>query len=108
MVIVGELEDKTEKTDNDSATAVVRWTEPTAHMEKNTSDRVILDSNYKPNDSFPIGVTEVCYTAEDAVLDTATAMFYVTVTGRFRRLCYSNRKLLTLISSQFPCYAYFS
>ena len=73
-------EDKSQGTDPGSDTASVSWTEPSAN---DNSGSVSLTSSHDPGDYFPIGDTEVTYTARDPYGNTATQSFTVTVTGDF-------------------------
>jgi len=67
--------------DNDPGqpSATVSWTAPTA------TDNISLHqltSDHAPGETFPLGVTTVTYTAEDAVYNRATRSFTVTVNSR--------------------------
>ena len=59
--------------------AFVSWTKPNA---KDNSGSVILSSRHKPGDAFPIGYTEVTYTAEDPSGNKVTAVFTVYVSSK--------------------------
>ncbi|WP_373493499.1 HYR domain-containing protein, partial [Aquiflexum sp.] len=63
--------------DPDSCDAVVNWTEPTA---TDNSGTVTLTSNFEPGSVFPVGTTEVKYTATDGAGNQSTCTFNVTVT----------------------------
>ncbi len=65
-------------TDPGSSTASVSWTEPTA---SDNSGPVTLTSSHDPDDSFPIGDTQVTYTAVDAYGNEVTGSFTVAVEG---------------------------
>ena len=69
---------------------------------------VTLTSNYQPGDVFPIGKTEVVYSAIDPSGNSATASFVVTVAGRHKR--YVLLPIYTLIcvnksNRKLPCSA---
>ncbi len=66
-------------TDPGSSTASVSWTAPIA---SDNSGPVTLTSSHDPDDSFPIGDTEVTYTAVDTYGNEATKSFTVTVVGK--------------------------
>ncbi|WP_113922614.1 HYR domain-containing protein [Cognataquiflexum aquatile] len=68
--------DITVSNDADSCEAAVTWTAPTASDDKGT---VSLTSNFEPGAVFPVGTTEVTYTATDAAGNQATCSFTVTV-----------------------------
>jgi hypothetical protein len=59
-----------------SATAVVNWTAPSASDNVGVTS---FSSDHSPGEAFPVGVTMVTYTAQDAAGNTATASFTVTV-----------------------------
>ncbi|HTH57750.1 MAG TPA: HYR domain-containing protein [Cyclobacteriaceae bacterium] len=59
-----------------SCTAMVSWTPPTSSDNCSSSS---LTSNHNPGESFPVGVTSVVYNASDAVGNSATCSFKVTV-----------------------------
>lgn len=56
--------------------AIVNWTAPTA---TDNCSAVTLVSNYNPGDLFPTGTTVVTYTATDAIGNSFTCSFDVTV-----------------------------
>ncbi len=62
-----------------SYTANVSWPEPTS---TDNSDYVTLSSTHKPGDNFPMGDTQVIYTAVDPSGNEAVQSFTVTVYGR--------------------------
>ena len=57
----------------------VQWVEPSA---SDNSKSVTLTADYNPGDPFPIGDTEVTYTAIDQYGNNVTAMFHLIVTGK--------------------------
>ena len=67
-------------TDEEYATAIVNWVEPTAN---DNSESQILTSNHSPGDSYPIGVTVVEYTSVDLSGNTETRSFTITINGMF-------------------------
>ncbi|TPV33434.1 HYR domain-containing protein [Paucihalobacter ruber] len=62
--------------DPDVCSAAVTWTAPTA---TDNSGSVTLTSNFEPGHIFPVGITEVVYTAKDAAGNQSTCKFNVTV-----------------------------
>ncbi|MFC3414448.1 HYR domain-containing protein [Algoriphagus hitonicola] len=62
--------------DQGSCEAVVNWTAPTA---TDNSGSVTLTNNFEPGSVFPVGITEVIYTAKDAAGNQVTCRFNVTV-----------------------------
>jgi large repetitive protein len=58
-----------------NCTGIASWTPPTA--EDNCS--VTVASNYSPGDEFPVGITQIIYTATDGSGNTATCSFRVVV-----------------------------
>ncbi|MDP2039609.1 HYR domain-containing protein, partial [Algoriphagus sp.] len=56
--------------------AAVTWTEPTA---TDNSGSVTLISNFEPGSVFPVGITEVVYTATDASGNKSTCSFTIKV-----------------------------
>ncbi len=66
-------------TDPGSITASVSWTEPTAD---DNSGQVTLTSSHVPGGIFPVGDTEVTYTAVDSSGNDATESFVVTIEGK--------------------------
>ncbi|XP_072025661.1 uncharacterized protein [Amphiura filiformis] len=68
-----------QNTDPDSATAVVVWMSPSA---SDNSGSVSLTSSHSPGDTFPIGLTEVTYTAIDSSNNMAETSFNITVTDQ--------------------------
>ncbi|SMD44497.1 delta-60 repeat domain-containing protein/Por secretion system C-terminal sorting domain-containing protein [Aquiflexum balticum DSM 16537] len=69
--------DITVSNDAGDCSATVTWTAPTA---TDNSGSVTLTSNFEPGAVFPVGTTEVIYTATDAAGNQATCSFNVTVT----------------------------
>ena len=55
------------------------WTEPTFTDELGP---VVSTSNYEPGDSFPVGSTEVSYTATDLTGLQGTCTFNIIVEGK--------------------------
>ncbi|XP_030830190.1 uncharacterized protein LOC588928 isoform X5 [Strongylocentrotus purpuratus] len=76
-VISGCPTDQSVNTDSGRATAVVKWTPPTA---TDNSGNQTLTSTDNPGDSFPIGNNTVTYTSKDAAGNTDTCTFYISVT----------------------------
>ena len=66
-------------TDPGKPYGTVQWVEPSA---SDNSESVMLTADYNPGDPFPIGDTEVTYTAIDQSGHNVTAMFHVIVTGK--------------------------
>uniref|UniRef100_UPI002FDD5AFF HYR domain-containing protein n=1 Tax=Ohtaekwangia sp. TaxID=2066019 RepID=UPI002FDD5AFF len=64
-------------TDPSSCTATGSWTMPV--VIDNCTAAPVLTSNFNPGDPFPIGITTVTYTAQDAAGNSATCSFTVTV-----------------------------
>ena len=61
----------------------MNWTAPTV---KDNSGNVTLTSSHKSGDSFPIGTTEVNYTAVDGAGNMAdVCRFNVTILGRVKQ-----------------------
>ena len=69
------------KTTNSSLT-FIWWTEPTA---RDNSGSHTLSSSHKPGDAFPIGLTEVTYTAEDPSGNRVTEKFTVHLHGKYAK-----------------------
>ena len=63
--------------DANACGAVVSWTAPSA---SDNCPGVTLTTSHAPGSLFPLGTTTVTYTATDAVNNTSTASFTVTVT----------------------------
>ena len=63
---------------NENCAAIVNWTAPEAF----DNCAVTMTSDYQPGNIFPIGVTEVTYTAVDGNGAVATCAFKVTVEDR--------------------------
>ncbi|MBK6264359.1 HYR domain-containing protein [Marivirga sp. S37H4] len=61
-----------------SCEATVDWTEPSA--SDNCSTELTATGSHSPGDVFPLGTTEVVYTATDEAGNTSTCTFNVTVT----------------------------
>jgi len=62
---------------NVNCEARVNWLAPTA--TDNCTDAIILQANIAPGSIFPLGTTQVIYTAEDEAGNTVTCSFNVTV-----------------------------
>ena len=67
-------------TDAGLGTAAVTWTEP---RFTDNSGTVTVTSNYNPGDRFPIGTTNIIYSASDASGNSNSMTFSVTVRGKF-------------------------
>ncbi|HYC86744.1 MAG TPA: HYR domain-containing protein [Chryseosolibacter sp.] len=63
------------RTAGNSCTASVQWQEPAFADDCS----YVVESNYKPGDEFPLGITTVTYTARDLSGNTATCSFDVNV-----------------------------
>ena len=86
-VIVGCPTDIVNTTDLNAATGTVNWTLPTV---TDNSGLVTLTSSHNTSDSFPIGTTEVNYTAVDGAGNMAdVCRFNVTITGRVKQFACS-------------------
>ena len=70
--------DISQNTDYHSSTAVIIWTPPTASDD---SGVVTLTASHNPGERFPIGSTEVTYTAIDPYSNVDMTSFIVTITG---------------------------
>jgi hypothetical protein len=68
--------DFTVSTDAGSCSAAVSWTPPTASDNCSVSS---LTSSYAPGDTFPLGITNILYTATDPYGNSSTAVFHVNV-----------------------------
>ena len=66
-------------TDRGLPTAVVSWQQPSAR--DNSFGSVTITSNFNPGDRFPIGKTNITYTATDMSGNEQSAMFSITVIG---------------------------
>jgi hypothetical protein len=67
--------------DAGSCSAIVSWTEPTATDNCTASGSLIWNKSHTPGTAFPVGVTTVTYTAQDALGNISTpCSFTVTVT----------------------------
>ncbi|XP_071490409.1 hyalin-like [Diadema antillarum] len=75
--ITGCPSDQSLNTSAGNATAVATWMPPSATDNSNTS--VTLTTTHNPGDSFPIGTTNVTYTASDSDGNNATCVFTITV-----------------------------
>ncbi len=71
--------DITVSTDPGACSAVVTWVTPPPTVTDNCPNPAITSSTSDPGDTFPIGTTQVTYTATDAAGNTATCNFNVTV-----------------------------
>ena len=82
--IVGCPTDINNSTDVNAATGTANWTPPTA---RDNSGLVTLTSSHNSSDSFPIGVTQVNYTAVDAAGNMADICgFNVNITGNGKQV----------------------
>jgi len=77
-VIIGMPADITMTADLDQCGALVTWTPPTTG--DNCDDDVTLVSTHEPGAFFPVGSTEVTYTATDDDENSTSASFTITVT----------------------------
>ena len=66
-------------TDPGLPTAVVSWQQPSA--TDNSGGSVTITSNFNSSDTFPIGITNVTYTATDTSGNEESAMFSITIIG---------------------------
>jgi hypothetical protein len=64
-------------TDPNNCNALVNWTAPSA---TDNSGSVTLTSNFEPGSIFPVGITQVIYTATDMAGNQSICSFNVTVT----------------------------
>ncbi len=62
-------------------TATVSWTAPTASDNCTDFEEITFNTTHNPGAVFPVGTTNVTYTAIDALNNTATCRFTVTVTN---------------------------
>jgi hypothetical protein len=69
--------DITVSTDPNNCNALVNWTAPSA---TDNSGSVTLTSNFEPGSIFPVGITQVIYTATDVAGNQSICSFKVTVT----------------------------
>ena len=67
-------------TDLGLPTAVVSWQQPSA--TDNSGEPVTISSNFKSGDTFPIGITNVTYTATDASGNEEFATLTIIVIGK--------------------------
>ena len=67
----------TVSSDPGACVASVSWPDPA--VDDNCTDAMITSATHNPGDIFPLGFTNVTYTAEDAFGNTATCTFYVHV-----------------------------
>ena len=77
--ITHHLKDLTVSNDPGKAFALVTWNEPDTVTDNSGS--VTLTSNYQSGDTFPIGSTDVEYTASDQSGNFASVEFVVAVKG---------------------------
>ena len=61
-------------------TAVVSWHQPSA--TDNSGESVTITSNFNSGDTFPIGITNITYTATDTSENEESATFTITVIGK--------------------------
>ncbi len=76
-VISNMPEDITVSVDEGQSYATVNWSEPSATDDASV---ITFSSDYSSGDQFPIGETEVTYTATDAAGNKTTASFTIKVT----------------------------
>ena len=82
-VIAGCPSDIDNSTDVNATTGTANWTPPTA---SDNSGLVTLTSSHNSSDSFPIGITQVNYTAVDGAGNMAdVCSFNVNITGKPKR-----------------------
>ena len=94
-VIVGCPSDITNSTDVNAATGTVNWAPPKV---RDNSGLVTLTASHNTSDSFPIGITQVNYTAVDGAGNMAdVCSFNITITGRVK-LKYSFELKLVLFN----------
>ncbi len=77
----------------------VTWTEPTA--QDNTGVLPTLISTHQPGDEFPIGDTDVIYTATDQAGNSATCTFTITIGNSlpfFKLICHIYKGVFHLVS----------
>ena len=67
-------------TDPSLPSAVVKWDEV---VSTDNSGSITLTSNFQSGDAFPIGSTDVVYTATDQSGNSAAISFTVTVEGNY-------------------------
>ncbi len=65
-------------TTNENCEAAATWVVPT--VTDNCTDELIPKANFEPGDFFPVGITEVIYTATDANGNSSECSFTVQVT----------------------------
>ena len=75
--------DQTVNTDSGMATGTATWTTPTA--SDNSGSSVNLTPDYSPGHAFPIGATNVTYTATDGAGNSDTCTFTITVNGEITK-----------------------
>ncbi len=80
----------------DNCEAIVTWNDPIATDNCEVSS---IDSTYDSGDSFPIGTTEVTYTATDACGNTSTCWFFITVTDN----CCTSSPIITCPDDFWGC-----
>ena len=77
--ITHNFKNLTDITDPGQPSVIVTWDEP--ERVTDNSGSVTLTSNYQSGDAFPIGRTDVIYTATDESDNIATVQFTVIVKG---------------------------
>ena len=92
-IITHNLVDLTLTTNIGSPHGEATWNNTVLAMDN--SGFVTLTSNYQPGDVFPIGKTEVVYSATDPSGNSAIVTFVVTVTGRHKPVFLPMYTLLT-------------
>ena len=60
----------------------VTWTEPTAVDD--SGQPAVVTQSHRPDDSFPIGSTEVSYTFTDQTGNSNNCIFIITIMGMFK------------------------
>ncbi len=75
-VFTTNVSDITIQLEGNSCESIVSWNEPTA---TDNCDSFTISSNYSSGDTFPVGTTEVIYTATDASGNSSSTSFNVEV-----------------------------
>ena len=70
-------------TDPELPVAVVSWQQPSA--TDNSGEPVTITSNFNSGDTFPLGITNILYTATDKSGNKVSAMFTIFVSGKISR-----------------------
>ena len=93
-------------TDPGLATGNVTWTHPYVTDNSNTS--TALESSHDPGFSFPIGTTEVNYTAADSAGNTAVVCYFnVTINGKNLSILLLRNIFVIFVIPHFDCFDYF-